>query len=69
MGQTFNPRIARGRGPRSSLDRIPMWSSRRCRSLKDFKHIVLVEANDPVAFFAYPDKPSVLKPEGCEVIA
>ena len=35
--------------------------------LKDFKHIVLVEANDPVAFFAYPNKPSLLKPEGCEV--
>jgi acetolactate synthase-1/2/3 large subunit len=26
-----------------------------------------VEANDPVAFFAYPNKPSMLKPEGCEV--
>jgi acetolactate synthase-1/2/3 large subunit len=35
--------------------------------LKDFRHIVLVEANDPVAFFAYPNKPSMLKPEGCEV--
>ena len=35
--------------------------------LKDFRHIVLVEANDPVAFFAYPNKPSLLKPEGCEV--
>jgi acetolactate synthase-1/2/3 large subunit len=35
--------------------------------LKDFKHIVLVDANDPVAFFAYPNKPSLLKPEGCDV--
>jgi len=35
--------------------------------LKDFKNIVLVEANDPVAFFAYPNKPSMLKPDGCEV--
>ena len=35
--------------------------------LKNFRHIVLVEANDPVAFFAYPNKPSMLKPEGCEV--
>src|SRR5207249_2063952 len=34
---------------------------------KDFKNIVLVEANDPVAFFAYPNKPSMLKPQGCEV--
>ena len=36
-------------------------------ALKNFRHIVLVEANDPVAFFAYPNKPSLLKPEGCEV--
>jgi acetolactate synthase I/II/III large subunit len=35
--------------------------------LKDFKHIILVESNDPIAFFAYPNKPSHLKPEGCEV--
>ena len=28
---------------------------------------MLVEANDPVAFFAYPDRPSLLKSEGCEV--
>jgi acetolactate synthase-1/2/3 large subunit len=35
--------------------------------LKNFRHIVLVEANDPVAFFAYPNKPSFLKADGCEV--
>jgi acetolactate synthase-1/2/3 large subunit len=35
--------------------------------LKGFRHIILVETNDPVAFFAYPNKPSLLKPEGCEV--
>src|SRR5216684_2602952 len=35
--------------------------------LRDFRHIILVETNDPVAFFAYPNKPSLLKPEGCEV--
>jgi len=36
-------------------------------ALKGFRHIVLVEANDPVAFFAYPNKPSLLKPADCEV--
>jgi acetolactate synthase-1/2/3 large subunit len=50
MGQTYNPRMARGRG-RFSIDRIPY----------------VIEANDPVAFFAYPNKPSMLKPAGCEV--
>src|ERR1700675_870955 len=66
MGQTYNPRMARGRG-RFAIDRIPYVIELALPILKDFKNIVLVEANDPVAFFAYPDKPSMLKPQGCEV--
>lgn len=66
MGQTYNPRMARGRG-RFSIDRIPYVIEQALPILKDFRHIVLVETNDPVAFFAYPNKPSLLKPEGCEV--
>jgi acetolactate synthase-1/2/3 large subunit len=66
MGQTYNPKMARGRG-RFSIDRIPYVIEAALPILKDFKNIVLVEANDPVAFFAYPNKPSLLKPEGCEV--
>src|SRR5437763_2572540 len=66
LGQTYNPRMARGRG-RFSIDRIPYVIEQALPILKDFRHIVLVEANDPVAFFAYPNKPSLLKPEGCEV--
>ena len=66
LGQTYNPRMARGRG-RFSIDRIPYVIEQALPILKDFKHIVLVEAADPVAFFAYPNKPSMLKPEGCEV--
>src|SRR5215468_10979260 len=64
MGQTYHPRMARGR---FSIDRIPYVIELALPILKDFKNIVLVEANDPVAFFAYPNKPSILKPEGCEV--
>jgi acetolactate synthase-1/2/3 large subunit len=66
MGQTYNPRMARGRG-RFSIDRIPYVIEQALPILKDFKHIILVESADPVAFFAYPNKPSQLKPEGCEV--
>jgi acetolactate synthase-1/2/3 large subunit len=58
--------MARGQG-RFSIDRIPYVIEQALPILKNFKHIVLVEANDPVAFFAYPNKPSMLKPEGCEV--
>ncbi len=66
MGQTYNPRMARGRG-RFSIDRIPYVIEQALPILKGFRHIILVETNDPVAFFAYPNKPSLLKPEGCEV--
>ena len=66
MGQTYNPKMARGRG-RFSIDRIPYVIEQALPILKDFKNIVLVETNDPVAFFAYPNKPSLLKPAGCEV--
>src|SRR4051794_21638754 len=66
MGQTYNPRMARGRG-RFAIDRIPYVIEQALPILKDFKNIILVEANDPVAFFAYPNKPSMLKPDGCEV--
>src|SRR5262249_7918438 len=66
MGQTFHPGMARGRG-RFSIERIPYVIESALPILKDFKHIVLVDASDPVSFFAYPNKPSILKPEGCEV--
>src|SRR3981189_1623582 len=66
MGQTYNPRMARGRG-RFAIDRVPYVIEQALPILKDFRRIILVETNDPVAFFAYPNKPSLLKPEGCEV--
>jgi acetolactate synthase-1/2/3 large subunit len=66
MGQTYHPRMARGQG-RFSIDRIPYVIESALPILKNFKHIVLVEANDPVAFFAYPNKPSMLKGEGTDV--
>src|SRR5436853_5873994 len=66
MGQTYHPRMARGRG-RFPIDRIPYGIEQALPILKDFKNIVLVETNEPIAFFAYPNKPSILKPEGCEV--
>jgi acetolactate synthase-1/2/3 large subunit len=66
MGPLASPRMARGRG-RFSIERVPYVIELAQAALKGFRHIVLVEANDPVAFFAYPNKPSLLKPEGCEV--
>src|ERR1700674_1770154 len=53
MGPSYNPRMARGRG-RFSIDRIPYVIEQALPILKDFRHIILVETNNPVAFFGYP---------------
>ena len=45
----------------------PTRSTRRSAVLKDVRHLILVGAKAPVAFFAYPDKPSVLTPDGCQM--
>jgi acetolactate synthase I/II/III large subunit len=66
MAQGSNPRIARGAG-RFSVDRVPYVVDLAVNTLKEFKHIILVEAVEPVAFFAYPNKPSLLKAEGAKV--
>ena len=50
MGQTYNPRMARGRG-RFSIDRIPYVIEQALPILKDFKHIVLVEFRRPRGVF------------------
>jgi acetolactate synthase-1/2/3 large subunit len=66
MAQGSNPRMARGAG-RYSIDRVPYVVDLAVNTLKDFQNIILVEANEPVAFFAYPDKPSLLKADGARV--
>ena len=35
--------------------------------LAGLRHLVLVDAKEPVSFFAYPEKPSYLVPDGCDV--
>jgi acetolactate synthase-1/2/3 large subunit len=66
--QYFSARIERGAG-RVPLERIPYDVGLALAFLKPFRHIVTVETGEPVAFFGYPDKPSRLKPAGCDVHA
>lgn len=61
--QFFTARIERGAG-RVPIERIPYAVPLAQAFLKDFRHIVTVETSEPVAFFAYPDRPSLLKDEG-----
>src|SRR5579862_9538877 len=64
MAQGSNARTQRGRG-RVALERVPYVVDQALGVLSGLKHIVLVGAKMPVAFFAYPSKPSLLYPEDC----
>ena len=66
LAQGSNARIARGAG-RVAIERLPYPVDLALAVLKDIRHLILVGAKAPVAFFAYPDKPSVLTPDGCEI--
>jgi acetolactate synthase I/II/III large subunit len=61
MATTFVSRIERGAG-RAGIERLPYPVMAAVEALKPYRHIILVHAKAPVAFFAYPDKPSVLAP-------
>jgi acetolactate synthase-1/2/3 large subunit len=64
--QFFSARMERGAG-RVPLERIPYAVDLAIAMLKPFRHIITVNTSEPIAFFAYPNKPSRLKPDGCEV--
>jgi acetolactate synthase-1/2/3 large subunit len=64
--QFFSARIERGAG-RVPLERIPYFVAPALEFLKEFRHIITIETGEPVAFFSYPNTPSLLKPEGCAV--
>jgi acetolactate synthase-1/2/3 large subunit len=61
LAQTFNSRMERGRG-RVAVERIPYPVDQALPLLAGLRHIILVGSRMPVAFFAYPDKPSLLAP-------
>ncbi|MEZ5817355.1 MAG: acetolactate synthase large subunit [Hyphomicrobiaceae bacterium] len=56
-----NTRLERGAG-RVQVERIPYVVDRALGVMKAAGDLVLVGAREPVAFFAYPDKPSLLMP-------
>jgi acetolactate synthase-1/2/3 large subunit len=64
---TFAPRLARGAG-RVAVDRIPYFAEQMVEFLAPLEVLILVGAKPPVAFFAYPGKPSWGLPDGCAVL-
>ncbi|QYX57189.1 acetolactate synthase large subunit [Roseovarius sp. SCSIO 43702] len=60
-------RMERGNG-RHDLPRVPYPVDDALAALSGFRRAILIEALPPVAFFAYPDRPSLLLPEDCETV-
>jgi acetolactate synthase-1/2/3 large subunit len=66
LAQGYNARLQRGAG-RVPVERVPYPVPQALRVLQDVQRMLLVGAKAPVAFFAYPNLPSVLTPEGCAI--
>jgi acetolactate synthase I/II/III large subunit len=67
LGQQSNARMERGAG-RVTVDRVPYPVDQAVSLLKDVEQLILLGAKAPVAFFAYPGKPSVMTPEHCSIL-
>ncbi|MEM8634941.1 MAG: acetolactate synthase large subunit [Pseudomonadota bacterium] len=65
---TFVPRQARGAG-RFAPDRLQYFGEMALAQLDGVDLLLLAGTDAPVAFFAYPDKPGLLVPEGCETLS
>lgn len=66
FGQMSNGRIERGVG-RVGLPKVFYPVDKALEQLKDIDYLVLIGAQTPVGFFAYPGKPGRLIHDNCEV--
>ncbi|MHA6794643.1 acetolactate synthase large subunit [Pseudonocardia bannensis] len=66
LAETFPTRFERGAGV-PAVDRLGYLADMAIHQLSGIKHLVLAGARPPVTFFGYPNKPSDLVPEGCQV--
>ncbi|XOV87492.1 MAG: acetolactate synthase large subunit [Pseudomonadota bacterium] len=60
---TFVTRLPRGEG-RVSVERLGYFAEQATEQIKGIEQFVMVGTKAPVAFFAYPGKPSEFYPEG-----
>ncbi len=63
---TFVGRVQRGAG-RAEVQRLPYFGEQAAEVLAGTQHLILLSTQAPVTFFAYPDKPNWLTPQGCEL--
>jgi acetolactate synthase-1/2/3 large subunit len=65
LAQGSNAVLQRGAG-RVPVGRVPFPVLQAVDLLKDVQRMILVGAKAPVAFFGYPDRPSIPTQDGCE---
>ena len=59
-------RLERGAG-RPAVERVHYVLEQAIEQLKEFRQLILVGARPPVAYFAYPDKSSVMTQPDCDI--
>src|SRR5690606_19467471 len=67
LAQTSNARVERGRG-RPAVERIPYAIDQAITRLSGYRRVILAGAPEPVAFFAYPERPGRLTAPDAEVV-
>jgi acetolactate synthase-1/2/3 large subunit len=66
LAETFPARLERD-GGLPTIERLSYLGEMAIGQLASARHIVLVDTQVPVSFFAYPGQPSELWPRGCEL--
>jgi len=66
MCDTLPTREQRGAG-RARIERLPYRAEAVVEVMQGARHLVLVGSQPPISFFAYPDRPNDLVPEGCQI--
>ena len=67
MAEFYNARMPGGRG-RPPIERLPYAVDAAVDKLRGSRTLVLAGAVEPIGFFAYPGKPSQLKPPGAALL-
>jgi acetolactate synthase-1/2/3 large subunit len=63
FSDTFTTRLARGEG-RCDIERMGYFAEQATEQIKGIEQFIMVGTKAPVAFFAYPGKPSEFYPKG-----
>ncbi len=66
--ETFPTRMYRGAGS-GVLEKLPYLAEQAIAYLAEYQQIILLGANPPIAFFAYPGVPSELQAAGTDIIS